>query len=231
TSIFWRESWKYRDRAYRYCLLDMGHAAGSLLAAARALGLTGSLLGHFGDGALGEFLGLAGTDEEPFLVIPLGRPPTSHGATSSHSPTKGLGAPEGVPNRLSGDQWPFPLSERMHRSTRLPHPPGSCPAPPPVEEPRGEIALPTDVPAPMATPFGEVVRRRRSAVDYDPAHTLSADAFGAILHAATRPYRADWRGNLDDGGAGRPWSALTATSTGSTAWSRAATATCPPPIA
>jgi len=76
TSIFWRESWKYQDRAYRYCLHDMGHAAGSILAAARALGLNGSLIAHFGDGALSEFLGLPGTDEEPFLFIPLGAEPT-----------------------------------------------------------------------------------------------------------------------------------------------------------
>ena len=26
TSIFWREAWKYRDRAYRYCCHDLGHA-------------------------------------------------------------------------------------------------------------------------------------------------------------------------------------------------------------
>ena len=26
TTIAWREAWKYRDRAYRYCLHDIGHA-------------------------------------------------------------------------------------------------------------------------------------------------------------------------------------------------------------
>ncbi|MBX9725418.1 MAG: SagB/ThcOx family dehydrogenase, partial [Candidatus Obscuribacterales bacterium] len=26
SSIFWREAWKYRDRAFRYCQLDLGHA-------------------------------------------------------------------------------------------------------------------------------------------------------------------------------------------------------------
>ncbi len=39
TSIAWREAWKYRDRAYRYCLHDMGYAYGELVAlAARAIG-------------------------------------------------------------------------------------------------------------------------------------------------------------------------------------------------
>ena len=38
TSIAWREAWKYRDRAYRYCLHDMGHAWQALALAARAIG-------------------------------------------------------------------------------------------------------------------------------------------------------------------------------------------------
>jgi len=38
TSIAWREAWKYRDRAYRYCLHDIGHAWQSLALAARAIG-------------------------------------------------------------------------------------------------------------------------------------------------------------------------------------------------
>ena len=49
TSIFWREAWKYRDRAYRYCCHDLGHAMMSLLLAARALGLPGGAIAHFGD--------------------------------------------------------------------------------------------------------------------------------------------------------------------------------------
>ena len=38
TSIFWREAWKYRSRAYRYCCHDMGHAWESLSLAAREHG-------------------------------------------------------------------------------------------------------------------------------------------------------------------------------------------------
>ena len=72
TSIFWREAWKYRDRAYRYCCHDLGHAMMSLLLAARALGLSGAAIAHFGDRALARSLGLSGGDEAPmaFLVFP-----------------------------------------------------------------------------------------------------------------------------------------------------------------
>ncbi|MGA7639271.1 MAG: SagB/ThcOx family dehydrogenase, partial [Candidatus Acidiferrales bacterium] len=38
TSIAWREAWKYQDRAYRYCLHDVGHAWQALTLAARSIG-------------------------------------------------------------------------------------------------------------------------------------------------------------------------------------------------
>jgi len=38
TSIHWREAWKYGERAFRYCQLDIGHAVGALRFAAAALG-------------------------------------------------------------------------------------------------------------------------------------------------------------------------------------------------
>ena len=38
TSIVWREAWKYDERAYRYCLHDIGHAWQALALSARAIG-------------------------------------------------------------------------------------------------------------------------------------------------------------------------------------------------
>src|SRR5439155_20288104 len=38
TSIYWRESWKYGERAFRYCQHDVGHAIGALAVAAAGLG-------------------------------------------------------------------------------------------------------------------------------------------------------------------------------------------------
>ena len=42
SSIFWRESWKYGERAFRYCSLDTGHALAALAFAARMAGTGGS---------------------------------------------------------------------------------------------------------------------------------------------------------------------------------------------
>ena len=38
TSIQWREAWKYGERAFRYCQLDVGHAIGALRYSAAVLG-------------------------------------------------------------------------------------------------------------------------------------------------------------------------------------------------
>jgi len=38
TSIIWREAWKYGERAFRYCLLDTGHAIACLTFSALSLG-------------------------------------------------------------------------------------------------------------------------------------------------------------------------------------------------
>jgi len=69
TSIFWREAWKYGDRAYRYCCHDLGHAEMSILLAARALGLSGGVIAHFVDLRLARTLGLAQSDEAPMAFL------------------------------------------------------------------------------------------------------------------------------------------------------------------
>lgn len=38
SSVMWREAWKYGERAFRYCQLDVGHALGTLAYAAALLG-------------------------------------------------------------------------------------------------------------------------------------------------------------------------------------------------
>ena len=55
TSIAWREAWKYRDRAYRYCLHDMGHAWQALALAAQAIGCDSFAVGHFPDDKVAQF--------------------------------------------------------------------------------------------------------------------------------------------------------------------------------
>ena len=52
TSIWWRESWKYGERAFRYCHHDAGHAIGSFAVSAAGLGWKAALLESVTDGDL-----------------------------------------------------------------------------------------------------------------------------------------------------------------------------------
>ncbi|XWS24724.1 hypothetical protein CRYUN_Cryun27aG0008200 [Craigia yunnanensis] len=58
SSIFWREAWKYGERAFRYCNHDVGHAIGAISMAAATLGWDVKLLDGFGYKDLEKLMGL-----------------------------------------------------------------------------------------------------------------------------------------------------------------------------
>jgi len=193
TSIFWREAWKYGDRAYRYCCHDLGHAIMSLLLAARALGLPGGAVAHFSDGRLARALGLAESDEAPmaFLVFPAQ-------SASIELPVPPVQPIAGIPNELSAEEVPYELLLGMHASTILPDPAGQLPCVSPAN-PDIAVGYPLLHDASRDAPLGATVRRRRSALDFD-ARTLPMESseLEQLLDFATRDWRADWRGNFGE---------------------------------
>ena len=58
TAIFFRSAWKYRDRSYRYHLLDTGHVAENLALALQSRTLPFSLSFDFDDASTNHFLGV-----------------------------------------------------------------------------------------------------------------------------------------------------------------------------
>nr|XP_043617090.1 uncharacterized protein LOC122588935 [Erigeron canadensis] len=58
SSIFWRESWKYGERGFRYCNHDVGHAIGAVAMAAAGLGWDVKLLDGLGHEDLKKVMGL-----------------------------------------------------------------------------------------------------------------------------------------------------------------------------
>lgn len=219
TSIFWREAWKYRSRAYRYCNHDLGHAAASILVAARALGFNGCLVGNFPDEPVAELMGVHKTDEWPMLILPLWPEReeakhlpirTSSGSEQSLSGDSQRQADKdvcltpvmGTPNALSEEIVPYPLIDAVHQSTLLldvnDFPSGTLTVESggvgeAFEHPR--INLPTVTPP--SEVVGIVVRRRRSALNYDPHKgDISLGQFSALMMAAQAGFYADWRMNL-----------------------------------
>ncbi len=68
TSIFFRSSWKYRDRAFRYHLLDTGHLCENLSLALRSEKLKFEISYDFDDSAINELLAID-TNKEACLAI------------------------------------------------------------------------------------------------------------------------------------------------------------------
>lgn len=71
TGIFFRSAWKYRDRAFRYVLLDAGHLIENLVLAASAYGYAYSVHYDFDDNAMERLLGFDPKREACLAVVNL----------------------------------------------------------------------------------------------------------------------------------------------------------------
>jgi SagB-type dehydrogenase family enzyme len=178
TSIAWREAWKYQDRAYRYCLLDIGHAWQSLALAARAMGCASYAVGDFDDDEIAEFCRLA-EDEWPMLMVELRGVPVPSIDGEGHG---------GVHNQLSPETIVYPSIEQIHAATKFNRRVGAVEA---ARTGSGEVKLPP--PASSVRTFGETARARRSALDFlGGPHSITPARLSAILRAALQPLDADF---------------------------------------
>jgi SagB-type dehydrogenase family enzyme len=165
TTIAWREAWKYQSRAYRYCLHDLGHAWQSLALAAQAMGCHAIAVGNFDDDELAHSWGLA-EDEWPMLELEI------HGAPEfpAGGSREWFG---GIANELSTEVIRYPLIEEMQAATKK----GKA-------ESAGWQAK---APAPLE--FGEIVRRRRSALDFRGGdESISREQLLTLLDVAEDGY-------------------------------------------
>lgn len=179
TTISWREAWKYGDRAYRYCLLDAGHAWQALELSARALGCEAQTVGCFADDEIVSEYGLP-DDEWPLLLVRFKRALK----VPSAQDREWIG---GIPNKLSNEMIHYPAIASVHSSTKL------------LAESRNPLASHCP-PFPAlfgcndhGASFGDVVRRRRSALDFcGGAQTMSAEQLFTLLEAGTRALTTDF---------------------------------------
>lgn len=73
TAVFGRTRWRYRERAYRYILLEAGHIGQNIYLAATGLGLGASAVGAFLDDAVNRLLGVDGEEEATLYLLSVGR--------------------------------------------------------------------------------------------------------------------------------------------------------------
>ena len=189
TSIVWREAWKYGERAYRYCLHDIGQAWQALALSARAIGCDSFAAGHFSDDEVAQ-LCRSHVDEWPMLIVSL------HGKSiplceADTAKTVWFG---GQANQLSKETIAHPLIHSIHFATKRSSW-GNCGTFFAESAPTGsgEIKLPS--PASSSRSFGEVVRMRRSALDFlGGKRSMSLAELSAILAVTAQPLSADFAG-------------------------------------
>ncbi len=189
TSIVCREAWKYGERAYRYCLHDIGHAWQALALSARAIGCDHFAVGSFVDDNLARMVHL-NNDEWPMLIV------TLHGESipvreADIGKTVWFG---GQANQLSKETIAHPLIDSIHFVTKQSSS-GSCGTSFVESAPTGsgEIKLPS--PASSTRSFGEVTRMRRSALDFlGGKRSMSLAELSAILAVTAQPLSADFAG-------------------------------------
>jgi len=211
TSIFWREAWKYRERAYRYCQHDLGHALAAILLSAGTLGWRGQIIGEFPDQQLAQLLGLTSSDERPALLIGL-RPGLKIPELSPEPEKRSVdwrtdGSNfSGIPNRLSAEEVPYLSIAEMHRATCLSlqswqsrrgqNRPASALRPSNVSACGPEISCfgqTTDPDSESQAGVHQIVRKRRSAVDLDGIQRMSKEHLAQILSTSTRGFSADFQ--------------------------------------
>ena len=156
SAIFWRSLWKYRTRAYRYCLLDAGHLLANLELALAACGLEPLTRLDFLDRSAAVLLGLASDDEVALAAVQAGGSPRDPGQAEVCLPPLDLQA-RPLSRKVGRD--PQVLAAHRQGDLERPVPPRRWLTPLP---PRGLEPLPAPESPAEGPSLLEVVRRRRS---------------------------------------------------------------------
>lgn len=113
-STYWRNSWKYRARAYRHCYWDNGTILANLSAAAAARKVPTKIIVGFVDATMSELLGLDPDGEAPLSLVALGDgAPSTASVSSSIEPLVFETAP------LSKRHLDYPAMRAMHEASSL----------------------------------------------------------------------------------------------------------------
>jgi SagB-type dehydrogenase family enzyme len=211
SSVHWREAWKYGERAFRYCQHDVGHAIAAVRYAAAAIGYRAVLLEDLGDADVAALLGLSREDaflgvdaldrEHPDAILLV--MPASAGLNESSASAAAAafvssvdeairivraGAWAGRANPLSpGHQDWEVIAEAAEatwkeRATAPSRPPAHIQPDLPPRSGEGGGAL-----------ASEIIRKRRSAVDFDGRTGITAETLYSMLdHLLPRPGVPPW---------------------------------------
>jgi SagB-type dehydrogenase family enzyme len=168
STIFWRESWKYGERAFRYCNLDTGHALAAMACSAQLHDWHFRYLSTTADCQLRKLLG---TDQTTWHVNEKEVPELICWVSPQSIVTESLGLPDefvahfggqsfsGRPNALSQQPVDWPIIRRaaaaVEKETTY-------------SDARAVVKSTLKVDVCEAISAADVIRKRRSAVRFDP---------------------------------------------------------------
>jgi SagB-type dehydrogenase family enzyme len=176
SSIPWRESWKYGERAFRYCQHDAGHAMAALSVAAAALGWSVASLKGAGTEKLTAMLGIgerptheAEHADTMFALMPAAE--LKQEVSLDLLRAENLDTP---PNVLSSDHLVWEIIDEVAAATAYPSQQTVRLVPAPT---RTAVAAPSD----RNLNAFQIIRRRRSAVAMDGQTSMKLADFNILL--------------------------------------------------
>jgi len=181
SSIFWRESWKYGERAFRYCQHDIGHALACLSFSGNLFGWRATCLNELSDRQLETVLGFDRTiyaemeneQAELMCVVYDSRiEDMPRGLTDALLAELSGNPYVGKPNRLSRStvNWEF-----IYRTAE-------CARKPRTEKRTYSYGFREDFQEGISRfSAAEIIRKRRSAVAFNPEGSLTRAQFMAML--------------------------------------------------
>lgn len=195
SSIYWRVSWKYGLRAFRYANHDIGHAIAALTFAAAGLGWKTSLLADMSSEDIAELLGISGKKgpekEDPACLLAVY--PAGEICASGKIPSSAISAFrnlswEGVPGKLSPKhvEWigiEKAVSATLKKETDYFRQ---------VEQestPATQVVLPLKINGSktlsdlktVLTPLRSIIHKRRSAIEMNDSAYMEKEAFYEML--------------------------------------------------
>lgn len=194
SSIYWRESWKYGERAFRYCNHDVGHAIGTIAFAARTLGWEARLIPRVTVDDLNHLLGThlqSGPEaEHPDCLLALfPAAETVAEAKTRREQLLGFQFPSSLRTALQQKDWrgePNVLSDQHHEWPIIDEVAAVIRAAEDIEllaitETDADQSAPSRGDADRNLSAEQIIRQRRSAVDMDGETFVSRDDFFRIL--------------------------------------------------
>ena len=192
TSMFWRNAWRYQERAYRHAYWDLGTTLANLLAVAVSLEMPTTLVLGFADRQVNALLDIDGVKEAALALVTLGR---SAGTMPDAPSVEPLGYPT---RQISVREIDFPLIPEMHAASSLDT--GDEASAWRAGRVRRQLAaaageiVPLNLMSSDAIPhmtIEDAIRRRRSTRHYDTSVTIPFDAVSTLVDRSTRGIVAD----------------------------------------